>query len=184
VRLVIRLPLALYRLGLGLVIGGAPIMVLTTRGRRSGLPRHTALEYRQHGSKFYLVSAWGRRAHWVQNLLADPDVTVQCGASTYAARARLVDDPGELHRSAQLFRKQLPYIYDMLLAKLVGETPVNPRQMASLTERLTIVRLDRLPDTPPPLPPLRSDLAWVLPAVTMVLTVTLGLLVATRTRRS
>src|SRR5690606_27599379 len=126
VRLAIRLPIALYRLGLGMVIGAAPIMVLTTRGRRSGLPRHTALEYRQHGSKFYVISAWGRRAHWVQNLLAQPDVTIQCGHRTYATRARLVDDAGEVNRAVQLFRKQLPYIYDSMLAKVIGTESFNP----------------------------------------------------------
>jgi deazaflavin-dependent oxidoreductase (nitroreductase family) len=184
VRLAIRLPLALYRLGLGMVIGAAPIMILTTRGRRSGIPRHTALEYRQHGSKYYLISAWGKRAQWVQNLLANPDVTIQCGNRTYPARARLVDDPGEAHRVVQLYQRQLPYIYDTLLAKIVSEPTTNPRQVLAAGEHLTIIRLDRQAEAPVSLPPLRSDLGWVLPTVTMVLTVVLGLLVATRTRRT
>ena len=185
VRLAIRLPIALYRLGLGIVIGrAAPIMILTTRGRRSGLPRHTALEYRQHGSKFYLVSVWGERAQWVQNLLADPDVTVQYGHRTYAARARVVEDVGEAHRVAHLYRRQAPYLYDTVLAKVINEPSVNPRQAMETSDELTIIRLDRLPDAPPRIPPLRSDLAWVLPALTMLMSATLGLLVATRTRRS
>lgn len=183
VRLAVRLPIALYRLGLGMVIGSAPIMVLTTRGRRSGLPRYTPLEYRQHGSKYYLISAWGRRAHWVQNLLASPDVTVQCGHRTYAARARLVDDAGEASRAAQLFRRQTPYLYETLLARLFGESVVGSSQALSAPPS-TIVRLDRLPNAAPPLPPLRSDMAWVLPAVMTMMMVTLGILVATRTRRS
>lgn len=158
-------------------------MVLTTRGRRSGQPRHTALEYRQHGSKFYLVSAWGRQAQWVRNLKAEPNVTIQCGRRTYAARARVVDDVGEANRAIQLFRRQLPYIYDTLLAKVVGQPTMRPYEAATLGDRVTVVRLDRLPETPT-LPPLRADLAWVLPVVTMVFTVTLGWIVATRTRRS
>lgn len=180
----IRLPLALYRLGLGMVIGAAPIMVLTTRGRKSGLPRHTALEYRQHGSKFYVISGWGQRADWLQNLLADPNVTIQCGQHTFAARARVVEDAGEANRVVQLYRKQLPYIYDTLLSKVSGETSVNPRRVMEVSDKLTIVRMDRLTDVQPSQPPLQPDLVWVLPVTAMVMTATLGLIVAARTRRS
>jgi deazaflavin-dependent oxidoreductase (nitroreductase family) len=184
VRLAIRLPIALYRLGLGIAIGAAPVMILTTRGRRTGLPRHTPLEYRQHGSKFYLVSVWGDRAQWVQNLLADPNVTIQFGHRTYAARGHVVEDAGELHRVAHLYRRQAPYIYNTLLARLINEPSINPREAMANSDSLAIIRLDRLQDTAPRVPPLRPDLAWVLPAVTMLMTVTLGLLVAARTRRS
>ena len=183
-RLVIRLPIALYRLGLGIVIGAAPVMILTTRGRRTGLARHTALEYRQHGNKFYLVSVWGERAQWVKNLIAEPDVTIQVGHRTFAARARVVDDSGEANRVTHLYRRQVPYLYDTLLAKLISEPSVFPRQAMEENATLTIVRLDRLSDAPPRIPPLRSDLAWVLPAVTLFMTALLGLLVAARTRRS
>ena len=60
-RWLLRLPLLLYRLGLGWLANSFRLMVLTTWGRKSGLPRHTAIEYRAHGSKIYVISAWGSR---------------------------------------------------------------------------------------------------------------------------
>jgi hypothetical protein len=65
------------------------LLVLTTKGRKSGQPRHTVLEYRRHGSKLYLVSAWGNRPNWINNLQADSTVTVQLGQKEIAAKAML-----------------------------------------------------------------------------------------------
>lgn len=179
-RVVVRMPITLYRLGLGMLINAAPYMVLTTRGRKTGLPRHTALEYRQHGSKYYLISAWGRRSHWVQNLLAHPEVTFQCGSRTYAGQARLVDDAGEANRASQLFRKPQQTLYD----RFADQWSANLPQPAEGDTPLTIVRLDRQPNAKLPLPPLQADMAWILPALVTVMTVALGLIVAARIRRS
>src|SRR5688500_9087772 len=76
-RIVARTPLYLYQAGLGWMLRPFNLLILTTQGRKTGLARHTALEYRRHGSKLYLISAWGERPHWYQNLLINPAVTVQ-----------------------------------------------------------------------------------------------------------
>ena len=39
-----RLPILFHRLGLGLIVGRL-FMILTTIGRKSGLPRHSAIEF-------------------------------------------------------------------------------------------------------------------------------------------
>lgn len=43
-RSLFRLPILLYRLGLEPLVGWG-FMILTTTGRKSGLPRRTAIEY-------------------------------------------------------------------------------------------------------------------------------------------
>lgn len=70
---------------------GAPTLVLTTRGRRTGQARSTALIYGRDGEQLVIVaSKRGARTHpwWYLNLLADPRVTVQLGADRFAALAR------------------------------------------------------------------------------------------------
>jgi len=70
---------------------GRQTLLLTTRGRRSGKLRRTALIYGQDGDRYLLVASnGGARKHpfWYLNLTAQPDVQVQVGADKFAARAR------------------------------------------------------------------------------------------------
>jgi deazaflavin-dependent oxidoreductase (nitroreductase family) len=70
---------------------GVPTLVLTTRGRRSGRLRRNALIYGKDGDAFVVVASYGgapANPAWYSNLEADPEVTVQVGAETFAARAR------------------------------------------------------------------------------------------------
>src|SRR5881227_2969543 len=79
---------------------GVPTLVLTTTGRKSGLPRRTGLIYGQDGADYVVVaSQGGANEHplWYRNLLADPAVTVQVKSETFDARARTAD-PGDKAR--------------------------------------------------------------------------------------
>ena len=70
---------------------GVPTLLLTTRGRRTGDLRRTALIYGSDGDRYLVVASYGGRPHhpaWYHNLIADPDVTVQVGDETFAAQAR------------------------------------------------------------------------------------------------
>ncbi|GIH76796.1 nitroreductase family deazaflavin-dependent oxidoreductase [Planobispora longispora] len=70
---------------------GIPTLLLTTRGRKSGKLRRTALIYGTDGGRHLLVASNGGSAEhpaWYLNLTAEPDVHVQVGAEKFAARAR------------------------------------------------------------------------------------------------
>lgn len=70
---------------------GWPTLLLTTRGRKSGKLRRTALIYQQDGDRYLLVAsnaAAPKHPAWYVNLVANPEVTVQVGADTFTARAR------------------------------------------------------------------------------------------------
>ncbi len=82
----------LYRRGLGLILGRM-ILLLTTTGRRSGLPRLTPLQYEESDGAIYVGSARGVKADWFRNLVADPRVRVQIGARSFQALAEAVTDP-------------------------------------------------------------------------------------------
>ena len=75
----------------GQLFQGMPALLLTTRGRRSGKLRRTALIYGRDGDRYLLVASNGgapKHPAWYLNLIANPDVVVQVGADTFAARAR------------------------------------------------------------------------------------------------
>ena len=69
---------------------GAPMVLLTTTGAKSGQPRTTPLVYSTDGNQVLIVaSKGGAPSHpdWYHNLLANPQVTVEIGEETYPARA-------------------------------------------------------------------------------------------------
>jgi deazaflavin-dependent oxidoreductase (nitroreductase family) len=75
--------------------GVAPVILLTTTGRRTGRARTTPVMYIQDGDRFVVSSedfGQQRAAAWPLNLLADPQVTVEVGAETVPCRARLLSD--------------------------------------------------------------------------------------------
>jgi len=70
---------------------GIPNLLITTRGRRTGKLRRTALVYGRDGDRYILVASNGgapKHPLWYLNLVEHPDVTVQVGAESFAARAR------------------------------------------------------------------------------------------------
>ena len=70
---------------------GLPTLLLTVRGRRSGVLRRTALIYGRSGDDVVVVASnGGSDGHpaWYLNLRDTPDVDVQVGTERFAARAR------------------------------------------------------------------------------------------------
>jgi deazaflavin-dependent oxidoreductase (nitroreductase family) len=81
----------LYAVGLGPVIGRI-ILLLTTKGRRSGSKRVTPLQYERIGNDYYVGAARGMKADWVRNLQCDPHVEVRVGRR-FLCQGRVVNDP-------------------------------------------------------------------------------------------
>lgn len=82
-----------YRLLGGRLVGWslAPVVLLTTRGRRSGQPRTTPVYGIADGDRLVVVgSNAGRGTHpdWYKNLRADPSARVQMGSRARDMRAR------------------------------------------------------------------------------------------------
>jgi deazaflavin-dependent oxidoreductase (nitroreductase family) len=70
---------------------GAHVLILTTKGRKSGAPRSTPLIYRTHGEDHVIVASRGGAPDhpaWYLNLGAEPEVTVQVLGDRFKARAR------------------------------------------------------------------------------------------------
>jgi deazaflavin-dependent oxidoreductase (nitroreductase family) len=75
----------------GLTAGGAPVVVLWTRGRKTGAVRKSPLIRVEHEGTYAAVGSMGgapKHPWWYLNLLEDPEVTVQDGTEVrdYVAR--------------------------------------------------------------------------------------------------
>lgn len=70
---------------------GAPVLLLTTTGRRSGQERKLPLIYQEDDGAYVIVASNGGASAnpgWYRNLQAEPAVRVQVWGERFAARAR------------------------------------------------------------------------------------------------
>ena len=66
-----------------------PVVLLTTRGARSGRLHTTPLAFSRDGDRILVVASKGgapTNPDWYHNLVANPTVTVEVGAETFEAR--------------------------------------------------------------------------------------------------
>jgi deazaflavin-dependent oxidoreductase (nitroreductase family) len=80
------------RLGVGVMVGMRTLL-LSTVGKRSGLPRQVPLVYLRQRDGFLVVgSNWGGEHHpaWTVNLLAQPEATVAVAGTTIPVRGTLL----------------------------------------------------------------------------------------------
>ncbi len=95
-----RITVWLYRLTGGKIggrwLGGAPVLLLTTIGRKSGRPRATPLLYLRDGEHVVIVASKGGMSHhplWYMNLEANPEVEIEIGPERTKMAARRATDP-------------------------------------------------------------------------------------------
>ncbi|MGZ4230849.1 MAG: nitroreductase family deazaflavin-dependent oxidoreductase [Solirubrobacteraceae bacterium] len=70
---------------------GTTVLILTTKGRRSGESRSTPLIYQRHGDDYVVVASKGgapEHPAWYLNLEAGPEATVQVQGDRFKANAR------------------------------------------------------------------------------------------------
>jgi deazaflavin-dependent oxidoreductase (nitroreductase family) len=90
---------------------GRTVLLLTTKGARTGRPRIAPLVYTRDGDRFVIVaSKGGAPTHpaWYLNLVADPVVTVEVGREAFAARAS-VTTGAERDRLFAAHAAEFPY---------------------------------------------------------------------------
>jgi deazaflavin-dependent oxidoreductase (nitroreductase family) len=107
---------------------GLPTLLLTTRGRKSGNLRRTALIYGQADGNYLIVASnGGADDHplWYLNLTANPAVEIQVGAEKFTSRARTANAT-EKPRLWQIMSKIFPTYdsYQVKAGKVGREIPL------------------------------------------------------------
>jgi deazaflavin-dependent oxidoreductase (nitroreductase family) len=85
-------------------IGEAPVLLLTTTGRKSGQPRTAPVVYLADGDRFVVIGSNAgndKVPAWSLNLKATPEAEVEVGPRRIAVRARVAE--GE--ERAELWRR-------------------------------------------------------------------------------
>jgi deazaflavin-dependent oxidoreductase (nitroreductase family) len=142
-RFLYRLPILLYRIGLGGLLGKR-FLLLEHIGRRSGLIREAVLEvirYDETQNVFYIVSAFGERSDWYQNIVKNPDVRIQVGRKWWMAYAQvLTSDLSE--KEILSYAERNPRIFRALAERLLGyEVGESDQDLIHLARQFIVVSI-------------------------------------------
>lgn len=121
-RALFRLPIILYRMNLGFLLGGRFLM-LTHTGRKSGLPRRTVVEVVSNDEAtgtYYAAAAWRERSDWYLNILKNPRVEVQVGNRKFGAEASQTSKE-EAERVLWEYAQKHPIAFRELTLVMLGE---------------------------------------------------------------
>ena len=83
-----------FRANNGRMPNDAPLLLLTTKGARSGQTRLNPLAYSRDGEQFVVIASKGgnpKHPDWYHNVVVNPEVTVEVGGERFRARARITD---------------------------------------------------------------------------------------------
>ena len=109
---------------------GRPLLLLTTKGAKSGAERTTPQVYTRDGEPVVIIAAKGgapKHPARFHNLSADPEVTVEIGTEKFAARASVPE--GEER--------------DRLYAQQAAMMPAFNEYQEKTTRRIPVVVLER-----------------------------------------
>jgi deazaflavin-dependent oxidoreductase (nitroreductase family) len=112
-------------------------LLLTATGAKSGRPRTVPLGYVKVGGRLVILASKGGSPTdplWFRNVVAHPDVTVELGTDTFAARAVVLE--GEER--------------DRVFAAIVAKAPMFGQYQERTPRPIPVVELQRVDQDDPP----------------------------------
>ena len=95
-------------------------LYLTTRGRKSGVPREIEIWFTHREGRFYIIAEYAT-SNWVQNLIVYPEVQVRVAENSFKARARVIPSETDLSRAVQQLSRDKYGWGDGLIVELTPE---------------------------------------------------------------
>jgi deazaflavin-dependent oxidoreductase (nitroreductase family) len=135
-----KLPLILYRLDLGWLLGHR-FLLLVHRGRVSGQIHRTVLEvvgYDPSTRESKVVSAYGERADWYRNIQAHPPIAVLAGRDKYTPRFRLLD-PDERLVALTAYQRRYSRAFGMVMRFLGHDYDGSAAGLRALADTVVMV---------------------------------------------
>ena len=83
------------------VFAGAPMILVTHKGAKSGVERTTPLVYSRDGDRYVIIASMGgapKHPQWFHNIKANPRVRIEVGADAFDADAEVLEDGAERQR--------------------------------------------------------------------------------------
>lgn len=131
-----------YKIGLLPLLGmSRTVMLLTTRGRKSGKLRRTPIGYFNIGGVIHVFSAWGKSAGWYRNLCAHPDqVEIQIGLHLRKVHAEVIASEPEIRRTLERFIAESPQAAAYLFGWDAENDRMESSDFSAIVSRVLILR--------------------------------------------
>jgi len=142
-RLLLRLPIVLYRLKLGWLFGHR-FLLLNHTGRNSGLERCTVLEvlhYDPVSGRCVIASGWGTRSEWYKNVINDPRVRYTIGLRQRIGRAEQLSAERAEQQLGDYGRRYPAAIRKLTKIMIGEEWEGSPAQYRRLAGRVPVLEL-------------------------------------------
>ena len=122
---------------------GDLVLALTTRGRKTGRPHVTPLQYERVNDLIYVAAARGQQADWFRNIMACPEVEIEIEGDRFLAQAEPITDPAQIADFLELRLERHPkMIWAMLLLHgLSLQLQHDREQLEQLAKKLALVAL-------------------------------------------
>ncbi len=147
-RLAFRLPVYLYRLDFGWMLGHR-FLFFAHKGRKSNLLRETVLEvilYNRTEKESIVLSGRGEKADWYRNIEANPALEVRTGHERYVPEQRF-PAPEENHAIISEYARLHPLVFRFLVRVFLSDYPLggpeDERQRFAQSLRLVAFRPDK-----------------------------------------
>lgn len=148
-RIGLRLPIILYHVKLGWLLGKRFLM-LTTIGRKSGKPHKTVIEVVHHNPQsgaYTIASGWGCKSDWYKNLKKNPNVVVAVGLQKFEATAQQLESD-EAEKLLLDYAKRHPLAFRELAQLMSGSTGENVAETChTVAQDIPLITLTPKPDT-------------------------------------
>jgi deazaflavin-dependent oxidoreductase (nitroreductase family) len=125
---------------IGASLGGRPMLLLRTIGRRSKEPRTAALLYVRDGDAYAVIASKGgspRHPGWFHNLVANPDVEIQVGRERFPVRARVAEgkERARLWARADEINQGQYAVYQARTERVIPVVVLEPRPVKASARR-------------------------------------------------
>lgn len=136
-----RLPIYLYRCGLGWMLGDR-FLLLRHKGRKSGKIRFAVLEIIHSLAKtgsYYVVSGFGTQSNWYQNTLQQSSVEIQIGRKRLPAKAQQLS-PSEGAEILLAYAQENPGSLKTLSRLLGYDIEFSPEGIREFGRQIPVIR--------------------------------------------
>jgi deazaflavin-dependent oxidoreductase (nitroreductase family) len=96
-------------------LAGHPLLVMSSRGARTGEGRRAILTYHRDGDDYIVAGTAGgskKDPAWIHNLKAESDVDIEVGKAQFDAKASIVQNDAERQRLWDDHVRALPWFAD------------------------------------------------------------------------
>jgi deazaflavin-dependent oxidoreductase (nitroreductase family) len=118
---------------------GRGILLLTTVGRKSGLPRTTPVQYEIFNHLYTIGAGSGFDCDWVKNIQKNPKVSIQVGNRILAGWADLIVDRDTICNFLAYRIRRHPLMLGMILKRDGLSFHPNREELYAYASRLALV---------------------------------------------